>query len=92
MPDIGNAYYAVGIVTSLLGLGVIYGMLSAKVERLKEEHQEMSSRIDSVESRFVTMSHFDAVVKPMQDSVREIERDIKKILVAVSRPQNSECE
>jgi hypothetical protein len=74
-----------GIISAFLGCAVTYGVLKTKVDRLEDDVHELSGKLDSSESRFVTMTHFDAVVRPLEGSIREIEKDIKKILVIVSR-------
>lgn len=82
------AISATSIIISALGCAVTYGILTGKVDRLESDHKECLARQDSMEekfSHFVPMNHFDAVVKPLQDSMKEIERDIKKILIIVTK-------
>lgn len=38
--------------------------------------------------QYVTMTHFDAVIAPMKDSLVTLQKDVKEILRAVSRKQH----
>lgn len=74
----------ISVVSAIACCGVLYGVMRTKVDRLEEDNRSLSNRLDATETRFVTLQHFDAVVKPLQDSMKEIERDIKKILNLVT--------
>lgn len=50
----------------------------------KDLMEERSDR-RGFEDRFVTMQHFKAVVEPIQQQLKDVGRDIKKILLIVSR-------
>ncbi len=76
--------HLISIASALAGCCVTYGVLKTKVDRLEEDHRSLANRMDATETRFVTLQHFDAVVKPLQESMKEIERDIKKILSIVA--------
>jgi hypothetical protein len=53
----------------------------------KDLMEERSDR-KGFEDRFVTMQHFKAVVEPIQQQLKDVGRDIKKILLIVSRHRN----
>lgn len=68
----------IGIIGSFLHTGVLYGIMKTKVERLERE-------IEKSERKFVTVDLFDATINPLRQDIHEMQRDVKKILVAVQR-------
>lgn len=62
--------------------------MNARLDRVVEDQAEETDKRESIEKRFVTMEHFRGVVEPMQHDLRELGRDIKKILEIVSRGGN----
>lgn len=58
---------------SLAGSLVGYGMIREKVARIErdlDEHKKVA----------ITLQHFDAVIKPIRETMREMRDDIKTIL------------
>lgn len=74
----GDAAALIGVFCSALSGAVTYGAMKEKIKRL-----EMDT--DKNENKYVTMQVFNAVIPPIQRTVDEMERDIKKILQIVSK-------
>jgi len=66
-----SAIYGIasGIVTSVLGIGV----MRAKVERAEKQ-------LEVIEERFVRHELFEAVLRPVEEDIREIKADLKEVL------------
>ena len=66
-----SAIYGIasGIVTSVLGIGV----MKAKVERAEKQ-------LEVIEERFVRHELFEAVLRPVEEDIREIKADLKEVL------------
>lgn len=71
---------------SLGGSLVSYGMMREKVARLEKD-------LDEHKKNAVTINHFDAVIKPIQETVKETRDDVKKLLIMNSRhhAEGEEC-
>lgn len=78
------------ILTAIVSCATTYGIIRTKVDRLESDHSHLSKKLDESLSKFVLHSHFDAVVNPLKESIKEIESDIKKILIIVSRHNENE--
>ncbi len=63
-------------VTTAISLGgtlVGYGMIREKVSRLEKD-------FDDHKEKAVTIQHFQAVIDPLKDTMREMRDDVKKLL------------
>lgn len=58
-------------------------MIKSKVERLEKE-------MDESKKQFVAVDLFNATVDPIKRDLHEMQQDIKKILVAVSKNSQSD--
>ena len=58
---------------SLGGSLIGYGMMREKVARLEKD-------LDEHKKVAITLQHFDAVIKPIRDTMREMRDDIKTLL------------
>lgn len=76
---------AVSVACSLFSAGVTYGIMTTKISRMEKDLLEEKHDRKGFEDRFVTMQHFKAVVEPIQQQLKDVGRDIKKILLIVSR-------
>lgn len=65
--------------------------MRTKVERIERDLIEERLERKANEEKFVTLPHFSAVVEPMQKQLVEIGRDIKKVLMTVSK-RGDRCE
>lgn len=71
------------VIGSLTGLGsalIGYGVMREKVSRAEKSIDKLEK--DSV--AYVTERHFETTIAPLERSIREIEKDIKKILILLS--------
>lgn len=59
--------------------------MTTKISRMEKDLLEEKHDRKGFEDRFVTMQHFKAVVEPIQQQLKDVGRDIKKILLIVSR-------
>ena len=76
------------IAATFVSCGVTYGIMKTQIENLKESHSNLLTTLEAIETKYVTKEHFQAVLSPVQDSIKEIRSDIKKILVIVSHKSN----
>lgn len=65
---------AISLGGSLIG----YGMIREKVARMEKDFDEHKKNA-------VTIQHFDAVVRPITETVKEMRDDVKKLLIMNSR-------
>ena len=79
------AYSAIVVVGGLLSTGITYGILVGKIERLRDEAEEMKKEIAQIAQLYVSFKHFEAVIGPMQAQASEMARDIKEILGYVKK-------
>ena len=66
-----------GIVAAVVTSGISHGVISTKVARLERD-------IEKAEKSYVPIDLFHATVDPIRKDLHEMQRDIKKILVAVN--------
>ena len=57
-----------------------------------EKTKSLENKIDEFERGYVTHKHMDAVVSPLQRMAEEIQRDVKKLLVLVTKRPTSHDE
>jgi hypothetical protein len=60
-------------------------MMTSKLDSIREDVEDLKDRADHFEDNYVSHKHLTAIVQPIQDSIREMGRDIKKILLVLSR-------
>ena len=63
----------IGTVISLSGATVGYGILREKVSRIERD-------LDEHKAIAVTFKHFEAVMKPINDTLRELRDDMRDFL------------
>jgi peptidoglycan hydrolase CwlO-like protein len=80
---------AAAVVTAIASVGVTWGMMHSKIESLKDDQRALKERQDYFEENYVNLKQFESTIKPIQDSMRELQRDIKKILVMLSRNESN---
>lgn len=75
------------MLSAVFTTGISYGALKAKIDRLEKE-------VDKAKDEFVAVDLFNATIDPIRNDLHEMQKDIKKILVAVSKsnPQNNALE
>lgn len=71
----------IAIVTSILTIGIHHGVMKSKIQDMKEDLSDFKSERDE----YVRRDYFDATVEPIQQSISEMQKDIKRILSIVSR-------
>ncbi len=69
-----------GVTSSIVTAGIGYGIMKEKLRRLEKDFEEIKLE----QKAYVTMTHFDAVLAPLRDSLKLVEQDVKEILRAVS--------
>lgn len=73
----------IGVVSSVVSAGITYGTMKEKIfhldEKLKEHSQEMAN--------LVSYKHFEMIISPINVTLKEIERDIKKLIVVTAHNQ-----
>lgn len=86
-----NINAGLGVVTSLVVVGVTYGIMKTKIDHMGKRLDGKKNRIEKLEEqleehrdRFVTHVHFDSALQSMRADIKDIQRDIKDILKAVS--------
>lgn len=75
----------VSAITSIFAAGVTYGVMSTKIQRLEKDLLDERHDRRGFEDKFVTMQHFRAVIDPIQQQLKEMGRDIKRVLVILSK-------
>lgn len=80
----------IGVISSIFAAGVTWGVMSTRLDRVAIDVADEVEKREKLESRFVTMEHFKAVVQPMQEQLRDLGRDIKRILAIVSHHRDEE--
>lgn len=80
---------AAGILTAIASVAVSWGMMQSRIDRLEKDQLELKERQEHFEDHYVDNKQFESVIKPIQDGMREVQRDIKKILMMLSRNEPS---
>ncbi len=84
------------ILTSVFGAGVTYGVLKVRMNRTEEaleemqsqctlKHEKLDQELHYRENKWVSKEMFQAVIGPINHTLEELQRDVKKILTLVSR-------
>lgn len=94
MPDISAAFAAlIGVFSAVFSGGVTYGIMRTKLDRIESDLAIETSRRENFEDRFVTHNYFQAVLAPVQHTLQELGKDIKRVLLILSRNHSGdECE
>lgn len=83
--DLGTAQNLLGLVTSIISAGAVWGIMREKIRHLETELGRIKEARDAeskaTSEKFVQLYHFKDVVGPMQASINEIQNDVKKLLV-----------
>ena len=87
---IGTAITAIG---SVLTIGVYSGIMQSKVKSIGDDLEQLQRDFreanDRAHQKYVTMNHFEAIVSPIHEQISEIQRDIKSILMIVSKNEQN---
>ncbi len=70
--------------STLIGLGVSWGIVKNRMENQDDEIKDMREELKRHADRYVTKEHFVATTEPLKEGMREIQKDIKRILVILS--------
>ena len=73
----------ISIASGIIGGIVSWGIMREKLKRLEEEAEKY-------DERFVSMNVYNAVIPQMQQSIVEIQKDIKKILQILNKTSRKE--
>lgn len=74
----------VSVFISGITAAVSHGMMKEKVTRL--ERDSMEHRLEDrdnhelIRREYVTQQHFEAIIGPFRDSIRDVQKDLKTIL------------
>lgn len=74
-----------GLLSTAVSIGVAWGIVQARVESLLKRQDKLEQEQARMEDHFVTHKHLEAVVTPLQKVAEEIQRDIKKLIMMVSK-------
>lgn len=75
----------ISVISAVFASGVTYGVLRIKVDTAEKRLDSLEEVVSKHPERYVTFSHFDAIVQPVQKAIVEIQKDIKEILKLLSR-------
>lgn len=76
--QVGNI---VAIVIALVGAGANWGLMQAKINDLTNDINKLEEDLKDM----VPLNHFEAVTEPLQQQISDIQKDIKSILLIVSK-------
>ena len=77
MTEIDLVSVVSGFASSALTTGVAWGVMKNKIDRLEKD-------MEKAEKSYVPIDLFHATIDPIRKDLHEMQRDIKKILVAVN--------
>ncbi len=84
---------AITLIGSILTIGLFGGAMQSKVKALREDLEQLETDFkearDRAPEKYVRMGHFDAIITPIQAQISEIQRDIKSILMIVSKNEQN---
>lgn len=80
MPIDGDTAAWIGVASSLVTAIGGYFVIKEKVKRLEEDVHELKGDTD----KFVTFTHFDAVIMPLRNTLDSVQVDIKVLLKMIS--------
>lgn len=70
-------------VTSILATGASHGLMRAKIDRLERD-------VSTNDANFVSKELLAAKIEPIENDLHEIKKDVKRLLVIISRGDTSE--
>lgn len=59
--------------------------MQSKMASLKDDVAELQKDFKEANNKYVTFNHLEDIIEPMQGQVIEIQRDIKRILMILSK-------
>lgn len=71
---------AVGVLSSIIAYGVGQGVTNEKLRRLEKDLEDLKD----AQKQFVTFNHFDIVLEPIKNSLKDVQHDVKEILHAIT--------
>lgn len=79
---------SISLVTSAVCIAVSWGMSQARTSTLEREQGEIRSDLANIRREYVQKEHFHAITNPLQEQIGEVQRDIKRILIILSRNES----
>lgn len=68
------ASIAFSLLCSIFSGGLVWGVTREKVTRLEKDCEKLGGELESIKNDFVSHKHFEAVIEPMRQDVKEILR------------------
>lgn len=60
------------VICSVFSGGLVWGVTREKVTRLEKDCEKLGTELESIKSDFVSHKHFEAVIGPLRDDVKQI--------------------
>lgn len=83
--DLGALSSLVGLVSSILSAGIVYGVMKEKLKTVESELSSLKNQYDAerkaINDGYVALGHFKDVVTPIQSAINEVQNDVKKLLL-----------
>lgn len=79
----GDIASVIGVCSAVASGCVTYGIMKEKIRRIEKETEES-------DHKYVSLQVYNAVIPPLQSSVFEIQKDIKKILQILNKTSRKE--
>lgn len=61
--------------------------MTTKIARLEADLKDAEASREAERKQYVTLQHFNAVISPMQSQLAEMGRDIKQMLMLLTKRQ-----
>lgn len=75
---------ASSVFSSVFAAGIAYGIMKTKLNRMELDNLETRSDLKKLHEVYVTHQHFNAVMRPISDTLSAVQKDIKDLLKLVS--------
>ena len=69
----------------LISIGIVYGIIKSKVDKVESDIKTLFMARDGMNERYVTYQYFHTIISELQMNQRELQRDVKELILMVSK-------
>lgn len=80
---------ALPVLTTTVGVGISWGVMKGKISQLEKSLENHGEEISEIKDKYTPLRHFEAITRPLQGQINEIQHDIKKILMLLSKGKSN---
>ena len=81
--------FALTLGSMLISIGVVYGMIKAKVDKVENDIKTLFMVRDGMNERYVTYQYFHEVISQIKENQRDLQQDVKQLISMVGKINGS---